>query len=85
MIDFLDEPIAGMTFDFRVTSEDAGIISHKVSAFIAGRMVFENECPDPPCHETFYISEEDSDKILTIIYSNNLQNQTYDFVIKSKY
>ena len=47
-IDERDLPYSGEDFYFTV---DGGVRPIRIEVFIADKLHYETECPDPPCHE----------------------------------
>ncbi len=61
---YMSEPVAGETFSVEIT-EAAGA-SH-LSAFVDEQLVYEVQCPDPPCHEAFTVPYGSGGSILRVV------------------
>lgn len=87
MITFKSHPVAGQPFEFYVDREHPEVISHDIYVEIDHNIVheFNIQCPDPPCHEMFYIEKEFAEKHLLILYSNNFNKEIkrFDFIIQT--
>ena len=59
-IKLLNKPLAGQYFHFLVTG---GLKPIRIRASVHGKTIFEEMCPDPPCHQkmTVPINANNSD------------------------
>lgn len=57
------DPIAGSIFGISV-NEDQPV---EIEVYAGGELVYEHDCPDPPCHEQFLIAPEFAGQTLKIV------------------
>lgn len=62
-------PHVGQDFSFSIIG---GIGNTKIEAFIDDILVFQNDCPDPPCHEMLKIPIGKKSSKLRIIAKDSL-------------
>jgi len=56
------DPVAGSIFGINV-NEDQPV---QIEVYADAELVFQHDCPDPPCHEQFLIAPEFAGKTLKI-------------------
>jgi hypothetical protein len=55
---------AGDSAELRVTDTSGPV---RIQATVGGRVVYEHECPDPPCHEYFRIDASLGGQVLQVV------------------
>lgn len=61
---YIDSADSGGTARIRVLADHGPV---KVSASVEGRVVYEHECPDPPCHEEFALGSDLGGAVLEVV------------------
>jgi hypothetical protein len=80
-IEALGEPNPGQTFNFTVRG---GVGKVTIAAYInESQVVFQTECPDPPCHEMVFIPEYASGQLLVVATDSSGIRAQRVFNIKS--
>ena len=78
-------PTAGGSFDYYIYRESVQERYHTVVAAISNVQFYQKttDCPDPPCHETFYLPMDSGGNILSLSYSNNTgKTETFSFPVE---